>query len=113
MSECCSGKPVETPCGASKAAGSSETGACPLTRFSRMIPNCLEFAQAAKAAGKDNIKGMRTVTKWAVEDHRSALHWIAANDRDAVTAFIEAYVQKHHKDKPIAGVNVWTEKQAF
>jgi len=73
-----------------------------------------EAAQrAAKAACKDNIKGMRTVTKWAVEDHRSALHWIAANDRDAVTVFIEAYVQKHHKDKPIAGVNVWTEKQAF
>jgi benzoyl-CoA reductase/2-hydroxyglutaryl-CoA dehydratase subunit BcrC/BadD/HgdB len=52
MSERCNGKPVETPCGASSEAGSSEAEVCPLTRFSRMIPNCLEYAIAAKAEGK-------------------------------------------------------------
>ena len=73
-----------------------------------------EAAQrAAMAAKNDTVKGLRTVTRHAVEDHRAALHWIAANDRDAMTAFIEAYAAKHHKDKEIAGVRVWQEKEAF
>jgi len=69
--------------------------------------------QAAMAAKHDTVKGMRTVTRYQVEDHRSALHWIAANDRDAMTAFIDEYVRRNHKDKQIAGVKVWQEKIAF
>lgn len=69
--------------------------------------------RAAQAARKDNVKGLRTVHKHEVQDHRAALHWIAQNDRDAVTAFIEAYAAKHHRDKKIDGVKTWTEKEAY
>jgi hypothetical protein len=73
-----------------------------------------EAAQkAAMAAKNDTVKGLRTVTRHTVEDHKAALHWIAANDREAMTAFIEAYAAKNHKDKAIAGVRVWQEKEAF
>lgn len=68
---------------------------------------------AARAKAKDTVKGMRTVHRYEIEDHRAALHWIAQNDRDAMTAFIEAYVAKNHKDIEIAGVRRWTEKEAF
>ena len=41
------------PCGSKAAARpAGEAPECPLTHFSRMIPNCLEYATAAKAAGK-------------------------------------------------------------
>jgi hypothetical protein len=69
--------------------------------------------EEASAKQKDKVKGMRTVHCYGIEDHRAALHWIAQNDRDAVTAFIEAYVAKNHKDTEIAGVRRWTEKEAF
>lgn len=69
--------------------------------------------KAATAASKDTVKGLRTVTKYAIDDHKAALHWIALNDRDAVTAFIETYVQKNHKTADIAGVRVWQDKEAF
>ena len=67
----------------------------------------------ASAKQKDKVKGMRTVHHYQIKDHRAALNWIAKNDRDAVTAFIEAYVGKNHKDKQIEGVKTWTEKEAF
>lgn len=67
----------------------------------------------ASAKQKDKVKGMRTVHKYKIEDHRAALNWIARNDRDAVTAFIEAYVDKNHKDKAIDGVRRWDEKEAY
>lgn len=70
-------------------------------------------AEEAAAKQKDKVKGMRTVNRYEIQDHRAALHWIAGNDRDAITAFIEAYVAKHHKDAPIDGVKRWTEKEAF
>jgi hypothetical protein len=69
--------------------------------------------KAASAANKDTLKGLRTVTRYAIQDHRAALHWIAANDRDAVTAFIEEYVRRNHKTAEICGVKVWQEKEAY
>lgn len=72
-----------------------------------------QAARLAALASKDTVKGLRTVTHYEITDHRAALHWIAANDREAVTAFIDAYAAKHFKDKPIAGVRVWTEKEAY
>lgn len=70
-----------------------------------------DAAKAVKAV--DVPKGMRTVHKFTVADHKAALHWIARNDRDAVTAFVDAYVQKNHRAAPIDGVKSWTEKEAF
>jgi len=48
MSECSGGTPAQSDCGSSR----SGAGACPFERFSRMIPNCLEYATAAKARGR-------------------------------------------------------------
>jgi hypothetical protein len=83
------------------------------TEAARLQSEAIEAKKAASAANKDTVKGLRTVTKYAIEDHRAALHWIAANDRDAVTAFIEEYVLRNHKVAQIAGVKVWTEKEAY
>ncbi|WP_343502107.1 hypothetical protein [Alloyangia pacifica] len=69
--------------------------------------------KTASAAAKDKPKGLRTVTRYALDDHRAALHDIAQNDRAAMTAFIEDYVRRNHRDRTIAGVRVWTEKEAY
>ena len=74
-----------------------------------------EAAQrAAKAAANDGVKGMRSVSLYDVIDHRALLHWIAKHDRDSVTAFIDEWARKNHKENQNAeGLRVWTEKQAF
>lgn len=80
------------------------------------------IAAVAAKGTKSASKGMRIVTKYEfaapTEDnsrggHRLALNDIAANDPDAITAFVEEYVRKNHKLRPIAGVRVWEEKEAF
>ena len=73
----------------------------------------IDAEKAAQAARKDQVKGLRTVTKYEIKDHRRALHWIAANDKEAMTAFIEEYVKRHHKSARIDGVDVWQDKAAF
>ena len=74
----------------------------------------LAMAQAA-AAAKDTVKGLRKVTRYEITDHRALLHWIASNDREEITAFIEEYARRHHKGKAFmaAGLRVWDEKEAF
>ena len=67
----------------------------------------------AATANKDTVKGLRTVHKYEIKDHRKALNWIAQNDRDAVTVFIETYVEKNHRAQIIEGVKTWQEKEAF
>jgi hypothetical protein len=69
-------------------------------------------AEAATSKQRDRVKGMRTVHRYEIEDHRVALHSIVKNDREAVTAFIEAYVAKHHRTVVIDGVRTWEEKVA-
>ena len=73
----------------------------------------LDAHKAASVAQKDTVKGMRTVTVYDITDHRAALHWIAAHDKDAMTAFIEEYVRTNHKNTQIDGVNVTTKKEAY
>lgn len=73
----------------------------------------MEAQKAAQAQAKDGVKGMRKVTRYEITDHRDALHDIAANDREAITAFIEEYVRRNHKVRTIKGVRVWEEKEAF
>lgn len=73
-----------------------------------------EAQRLASAAAKDTVKGMRTVTRYEITDHRALLNWIAKNDRDAITAFIEDYARKEHKVIANAeGIRVWQEKEAF
>lgn len=71
-----------------------------------------EAVARAKEAAKDTVKGMRQTWFYEITDHRDALHWIAKNDRDAVTRFVEEYVRAHHKQRPIEGVRTWQEKVA-
>jgi hypothetical protein len=69
--------------------------------------------RAAARAAKDTVKGMRTVQVYEIESHKEALNWIVRNDRDSVTAFIEDYVRRNFKARPIDGVKVETKKEAF
>jgi len=73
----------------------------------------IDAEKAAKAQAKDSVKGMRKVTRYEITDNKAALHDIAANDRDAITAFIAEYVRLNHKKRTIRGVKVWEEKEAF
>lgn len=70
---------------------------------------------AAKQASqtKVEVRGLRTVHRHEVTDYRAALNWIAANDRDAVVAFVDDYTRRHCRNADIAGVQTWTEKEAF
>lgn len=70
-------------------------------------------ARAAMEAKNDKVKGLRTVHRYEITDHRAVLNDIVRHDRDAVTAFIEGYVAKHFRDRAIDGVTVTTEKEAF
>lgn len=69
--------------------------------------------QAAMAAKHDTVKGMRWYDCYEIIDHRKALHWIAANDRDAMTAFIEAYVAKNAKRMSEDAVRNYKEQRAI
>lgn len=74
----------------------------------------MQAEKVAQAASKDQVKGMRSVTKWEITDHRAFLHWIAKNDRDAITAFLDEYARKEHKAVANAdGLRVWIEKEAY
>lgn len=67
---------------------------------------------ANKAAG--SVKGLRKVTRYEITDHRALLHWIAKNQKDAITAFIEEWARRNHKEQRSAdGLRVWEEKEAY
>lgn len=71
-------------------------------------------AEAAAEAGKDTVKGLRKVTRYEVTDHRALLHWIAANRRDDLTAFIDEWARRNHRECAGAdGLRVWQEREAF
>lgn len=72
-----------------------------------------EAQKAAAAVSKEQVKGLRKVTRYEITDHKDALHDIARHDREAITAFIEEYVRRNHKARPIAGVRVWEDREAF
>ncbi|OWJ73321.1 hypothetical protein CDV50_03305 [Haematobacter massiliensis] len=69
----------------------------------------------ARAAAKANdVKGLRTVTRYEITDHRALLNWIARNARDDMTSFIEEWARRNHKSNRSAdGLRVWDEKEAY
>lgn len=72
-----------------------------------------EEAQKAKKDTK-SVKGLRTVTRYEVTDHKALLHWIAKNDRESITAFIDEWARRNHKARAGAdGLKVWEDKEAF
>lgn len=100
---------------AQEAARLADAGNIEEARAAAAAMEEAEAAQkAAMAAAKDTVKGLRTVTRYEITDHRALLNWIAKNDRDAITAFIDEYARKEHKVIANAdGIRVWTEKAAF
>lgn len=78
-----------------------------------MMKAAEEAAKLASRAAKDTVKGMRTVQNYVIDSHKLALNWIAKNDREAMTVFIEEYVRRNFKVRPIDGVTVTTTKEAF
>lgn len=79
----------------------------------RLQAEAMAAKKAASEANRDKVTGLRTVTRYEITDYRALLHWIAANDRDAVTAFIEEWARKNHKGATADGLKVWTEKEAY
>lgn len=100
---------------AQEAARLADAGNIEEARAAAAAMEEAEAAQkAAMAAAKDTVKGLRTVIRYEITDHKALLNWIARNDRDAVTTFIEDYARKEHKVIANAdGIRVWTEKAAF
>ena len=57
---------------------------------------------------------MRTVVSYIVTDHKALLHWIAINRRDDLTAFVDEWARKNHKDNRNAdGLTVTESKEAY
>lgn len=73
----------------------------------------IEAKKAASAANQDTVKGLRTVHHHEITDMRSAVNWIAKNDKEAMAAFATEYVRKNFRDAEIEGVRVWSEKEAY
>lgn len=69
--------------------------------------------EASKADSAAQVKGMRTVTKHEIEDMGALINWIAKNDRAALIEFATEYARRHHTLKPMDGVRVWKEKEAY
>ena len=96
---------------AARAAADSDLDA--QREAARLMAEAAAATAAAKAASADTVKGMRTVTRYEITDHRALLNWIARNDRDAITAFIDEYARKHHADLTGAdGIRVFKERTA-
>lgn len=76
-----------------------------------------EAEKATKLANRAEkavaVPGMRTVQRFEIADYRAALHYIAREDRDAMTAFIDAYCARNFKIRQIDGVVVTTTKESF
>lgn len=75
-----------------------------------------EAAQKAaqQASRANDVKGLRTVTRFEITDHRALLNWIAVNRRDDLTAFIEEWARRNHKDNQAAdGLRVWQDREAY
>ncbi len=82
-------------------------------RADEMMQEAEDAAKQAARAGKDTVKGMRSVQVYEIESHKQALTWIVNHDREALTTFIEDYVRRNFKGRPIDGVKVETKKEAF
>ena len=68
----------------------------------------------AVEASKVQVKGLRKVVKYEITDHKALLNWIARNRKDDLTAFIEAWAQRNHKENRSAdGLRVFEIREAF
>jgi len=73
----------------------------------------MDAQKAASAASKDKVGGLRTVHHHEIDSLRDVLNDVIAEDRDAMTAFLTAYVQSNFRKRAIKGVRTWETKEAF
>jgi hypothetical protein len=73
----------------------------------------MDSKNAASAAQKNNVKGMRKVTKHEVCDMRALVNFIAANHKDEMAEFATEFARQNHSNIPDAIVRTWVEKEAF
>jgi hypothetical protein len=98
---------------AAEAARAAQATDLEAQRAAAEAQRSADLAQAqAAAASRDKVRGLRTVTRYEVTDHRALLHWIAKHDRDAITAFVDDYARRRHREVQADGLRVWTEKAA-
>lgn len=100
---------------AEEASRKANAGDIEAQRNAAALQEAFDAAEAeARAAAKDTVKGMRKVTRYEVTDHRALLNYIAKEVRDDLTAFVDEWARKNHKDFPNAdGLRVWIEKESF
>lgn len=100
---------------AQEAARAADAGNIEMQRAAALAQaEADEAARAAAIASKDTMKGLRTVTRFEITDHKALLNYIARHVREDLTAFVDEWARKHHKEFPNAdGLRVWTEKEAF
>ena len=72
----------------------------------------LEAEKAAQAARKDQVKGLRTVTRTVVQDDLALARWLWKNDTAAVIAFNAERARKLKLDIPGVAVQV-SRKEAY
>jgi len=73
-----------------------------------------EAENAARAASRNKVTGLKTVHHYKVESGQEVINHIIANDLPAMQAFIKSYVEntKPADRGSIAGVKAWTTKEA-
>lgn len=74
-----------------------------------------EAREAERAAQSvEKITGLRTFTVAEIVDGKACINWIAQNDRPALQAFMDDYVQKETRKgvRGIGGVEIRQEKRA-
>lgn len=100
---------------AERAAAHASAGDIEAHREAQEARAAADLARAqASAAQKDTVKGMRKVTRYEIADHRALLHYIATADREAMTAFIEDWARRNHKEhRRAGGLRVWDEQQSY
>lgn len=97
---------------AARAAGASDIEA--QRAAAAKIAEAEAAQKVAMAANKDTVKGLRTVTRYEITDHRALINYIALKHREDLTAFIEEWARKNHKENATApGLRVWQEREAF
>ena len=108
------GEAISLTRAAEKASREADAANIEATRAAAAAMAEAEAAQrASMAANKDTVKGLRTVTRYEITDHRALLNFIAKQARDDVTAFIEEWARKNHKAFAHAdGLRVWQQKEA-
>lgn len=73
----------------------------------------IDAEKAAQKAGKESVKGMRTVHRFEVTSTSDLLRWMNKNDRAELDAFAHEYARVHHRNKQMPGVRTWETKEAF